>query len=263
MTNKALRDALSAKLGVTRQRISQRAQALKLYVPMSTEDATYCLAHQEGFALDEYLPAQTVDRVRNLLRALGSNPDRPSRRRRSGLRGKAKTRELVLTGGIRLPDPFLPKRILDDARKMATAAYLMLYVFENSIRYVIATMMGNEFGEDWWHKGVIPDSLKKKLDNREGKEAEAWRSGRAAHPIYRTDVNDLIQIVQRNWPVFRRLFPRPSWFASHVMCVEMVRNTVSHMNPLQRRDTERLRDDLSDWWAFLRENSAVLKSTRR
>ena len=77
MTDKALRDALSAKLGVTRQRISQRAQALKVYVPMSTEDATYCLAHQEGFALDEYLPAQTVKRVRILLRALGANPDLP------------------------------------------------------------------------------------------------------------------------------------------------------------------------------------------
>jgi len=263
MTNKALRDALAAKLGVTRQRISQRAQALKLYVPMSTEDATYCLAHQEGFELDEYLPAQTLKRVRILLRSLGLNPDLPSTRTRTRSGGKAKARELILAGGARLPDPILPKRILDDASKMATTAYLMLYVFENSIRYVIATMMANQFGEDWWHKAVIPNSLKKKVAKCEGEDAAAWRSGRVAHPIYYADVNDLIQIVQRNWQVFRKLFPQPNWFANHVQCVELLRNTVSHMIPLQRRDTEWLRDNLSRWWAFLRENNAALKSTKR
>ena len=258
MTNKALRDALTAKLGVSRQRISQRAKALKVYVPMTTEDATYCLAHQEGFALEEYLPPETVDRVHKLLRALGASLDGKSRRR-SALRGTAKARELVLAGGTRLPDPILPKGILDDASKMATTAYPMFYVFENSVRYVIATMMANEFGDDWWHKGVVRDSLKNKIGKREGKGAETWRSGRAAHPIYCTDVNDLIKIVKDNWAVFRKLFPRPNWFANHVARLEMMRSTVSHMNPLLKRDMDRLRDDLSEWWGFVRANSLVLQ----
>jgi hypothetical protein len=262
MTNKALRDALTAKLGVSRQRISQRAKGLKVYVPMTTEDATYCLAHQEGFALEEYLPPETVERVRKLLRALGAKLDGKSKRR-SALRGTAKARELVLAGGTRLPDPILPNGILDDASKMATTAYPMFYVFENSIRYVIATMMANEFGDDWWHKGLIRNSLKNKIGKREGKDAETRRSGRVSHPIYYTDVDDLIRIVKDNWAVFRKLFPRPNWFANHVARLEMMRNTVSHMNPLLKRDTDRLRDDLSDWWAFIRANSLVLQPELR
>jgi hypothetical protein len=258
MTNKSLKDALTAKLGVSRQRISQRAKGLKVYVPMTTEDATYCLAHQEGFALEEYLPSETVDRVRKLLHALGASLDGKSKRR-SALRGTAKARELVLAGGTRLPDPILPKGILDDASKMATTAYPMFYVFENSIRYVIATMMANEFGDDWWHKWVVRDSLKNKIGKREGKDAETWRSGRVAHPIYYTDVNDLIKIVKNNWAVFRKLFPRPNWFAKRVTGLELMRNTLSHMNPLLKRDMDRLRDDLSDWWAFIRTNSRVLQ----
>jgi hypothetical protein len=257
MTNKSLRDALTAKLGVSRQRISQRANRLKVYVPMTTEDATYCLAHQEGFALEEFLPPDTVDRVRELLRALGSDRDDPSTRR-SALRGTAKARELVLAGGTRLPDPILPNGILEDASKMATTAYPMFYVFENSLRYVIATMMANEFGEDWWAKGEISKSLKKKIAEREGEDGENWRGGRVAHPIYSTDVDDLIEIVKGNWPVFRKLFLRPSWFANHVAGLEMMRNTVSHMNPLLKRDMDRLRDDLSAWWGFIRANRAVL-----
>ncbi len=257
MTNKSLKDALAAKLGVSRQRINQRAHALKVYVPMTTEDAVYCLAHQEGFALEEYLPAETVDRVRELLRALGTDREDQATRR-SAPRRAAKARELVLAGGIRLPDPILPNGILDDASKMATTAYPMFYVFENSLRYVIATMMGNEFGEDWWTKAKIEDSLKKGNAKSERKDAENWRSGRVAHPIYSTDVEDLIQIVKDNWPVFRKLFPRRNWFANRVASLEMLRNTVSHMNPLLKRDTDRLRDDLSQWWSFIRANRAVL-----
>jgi Swt1-like HEPN len=257
MTNKTLRDALTAKLGVSRQRINQRARALKLYVPMSTEDATYCLAHQQGFALEEYLPPETVDRIRKLLSALGSNGD-DQLRRRSALRGTAKARELVLAGGTRLPDPILPEGILDDASKMATTAYPMFYVFENSVRFVVATMMANKFGEDWWHKAEIKNSLKKKAGKGEGKDAPNWRSARVSHPIYSTDINDLIKIVKNNWTVFRKLFPRPNWFADRVSELEMLRNTLSHMNPLLKRDMDRLRADLSEWWEFIRANRAVL-----
>ena len=261
MTYKALREALTAKLAVSRQRINQRARALKLYVPMTTEDATYCLAHQEGFALEEYLPPETVERVHMLLRALGSNDgDQSGPRPAPHLKPRraAKTRELVLAGGTLLPDPILPNGILDDASKMATTAYPMFYVFENSVRCVVATMMANEFGEDWWHIADIKNSLQKKSGKSEEKDPQNWRSARVSHPIYSTDINDLIKIVENNWTVFRKLFPRPGWFANHVSDLEILRPTVSHMNPLLRRDTDRLRDDLSEWWSFIRAKSAVL-----
>ena len=157
---------------------------------MTTEDAVYCLAHQEGFALEEYLPAETVDRVRELLRALGTDREDQATRR-SAPRGAAKARELVLAGGIRLPDPILPNGILEDASKMATTAYPMFYVFENSLRYVIATMMGNEFGEDWWTKGKIRGLVE------EGKRQE--RAKRCAK--IGVAAESLIRFIPRTWRI--------------------------------------------------------------
>ena len=69
-TNRELKGALLKKLGVTPQRLSQRvAQVKRLYGPMSTQDGTYVLAHQEGIDLNHYLDQEEVDRVRHMLPA--------------------------------------------------------------------------------------------------------------------------------------------------------------------------------------------------
>lgn len=259
-SNQELTLALMAKLDISRSRLSQRVQTMKVHVPMSTADATYCLAQQEGIAVDKYLPAETVRRVNELVSVLAADANRGAVPRAST---RARAEEYVVAGGIRLPDPVLPQGILDDARKMATTAYPMLYVFENSIRFVVAIMMANRFGDSWWSRAPIKESVKKAVRQRDGNGAEAWRSGRATHPIYFTELSELTDIVRGNWQVFRQLFPKLEWFERRVACVEALRKTVTHMNPLQKRDTDLLREELSDWWEFVRKNQNILQVVRR
>jgi hypothetical protein len=50
-TNRDVYNALLAKLGVSQQRLSQRAAALKQELPMDTPDAIYAIAFEEGVTL--------------------------------------------------------------------------------------------------------------------------------------------------------------------------------------------------------------------
>jgi hypothetical protein len=81
MTNRHIRRALLDKLGITRQALSLRVKKLQQYVPITTTDATYIIAHRNGMALDRFLAPELVDHVMALLPTV---PDIPVRPRRGG-----------------------------------------------------------------------------------------------------------------------------------------------------------------------------------
>lgn len=79
-TDPRLRADLLKKLGgVTRSRLHQRVADLKLeHGPMSTEDATYVLAHIQGLDLAKYLNRETFDRIRGMVPRSGAQAAAPS-----------------------------------------------------------------------------------------------------------------------------------------------------------------------------------------
>lgn len=247
MTNKKLRADLLAELEVSPQRLNQRVQELKRRCPMSTEDATYCIAHLEGLKLDKYLPQQAVDRVRELLPHVSPSGDGTSGGRRT-VKTVVKTRELKIGGAIEIRDPILSEKLLGEAREMAGKIYPMLYVFENSVREVVQRVMTKKFGSAWWGASTVPTGIRNQVAERKtNEEKEAWHGKRGAHEICYTNIDDLVAIVQKNWPSFKAVFPRQDWFANIIRCMEMSRNTVAHMNPLPKEDVQRVRLNLGDW----------------
>jgi hypothetical protein len=81
MTNRHIRRALLEKLGITRQALSLRVKKLQARMSITTTDATYVIAHQNGIDLDTYLAPELANRVRALLPSV---PDIPIRPRRGG-----------------------------------------------------------------------------------------------------------------------------------------------------------------------------------
>jgi hypothetical protein len=67
MTNRKLRKALLDQHGISPQLLSYRVQKIKKKYSMTTEDATYVIAQQEGIILDKYLDKDTVDRIRDIM----------------------------------------------------------------------------------------------------------------------------------------------------------------------------------------------------
>src|SRR5712671_4328400 len=79
-TNRAVRAALLGKMGWSRQTLSANVKKKKHQTPMSTEEATYLLAHENGIVLDRFLERDEVVRVRTLHQQThGSAQHAPSR----------------------------------------------------------------------------------------------------------------------------------------------------------------------------------------
>jgi hypothetical protein len=258
-TNRELKAALLAKLGVTRQRLEQRAKQVKrLYGPMSTEDAIYVLAHQEGIDLTKYLDQGTVDRVRSLLPAAVPAPA-PAPARASTTRAKSSpaSKPVRIAPNLELVDAMIPAAVAEAAAKMATI-YPKLYVFENSIRNVIVRVLQAKHGRDWWTKSA-PAGVQKTVADRKRQEAKKpWHGKRGTHSIYYSNFGDLRDIITKNWADFEPIFLKQTWITQRLDELEPPRNIIAHNNPLSKQEENRVDLYFNDWIALLNDRRDVI-----
>ena len=253
-TNRKLRSALLAKLGVSPQRLSQKVASLKKqHGPMETEDGTYVLAHLEGLDLSKYLSRDTVDRIRGMIPGKGSAP--ASQKQEKG-KPQARVRKPVRIGAqVDSSDPLLPESVVAAAGRMAEV-YARLYVLENSIRNVILRVLHAEHGKDWWTK-CAPAPVQADVTRRKGAEAKTpWHGKRGAHDIHYSDFGDLRKTIEKNWDSFAELFPNRPWITQRLSELEPPRNVVAHCNPLSESDRNRIDLYYDDWMKLLKAKRA-------
>jgi hypothetical protein len=251
-TNRELRTALLKRLGVSSQRLYQIiADLKKSNGPMSTEDATYVIAHLRGLDLSRFLDAPTVDRVRGLV---PRNNEPVSAARDRAKRSPRASRPIRLGSWPAVVDAFLPSAIAEDAARMATI-YSRLYVLENSIRIVISRILAAKYGKDWW-SSQVPAEVRNQVDQRKASESKKpWHGRRGSHEIYYSDFSDLRRLIVKNWPDFIFLFPSQHWIGQKLEELEAPRNIVAHNNPLSAGDQRRIELYFDDWMALLRERA--------
>lgn len=240
-----LREALIRKLSVKRQAVWARANRMReKYGPMSLEEATALVAHDEELDVSQYMDPPELQRIRDLInhRAIMQSPDLQRRAKLPAPR----TVKVTIAGEFSLTDPVLPTAILDDAKQM-TKVYAELYVFENSVREVILRAMSKAHGEGWWERGAPAKVRKNVADRMSNEKKNPWHGKRGAHQIYYTNITDLPLIIRRNWSVFEDLFPSQMWVFQKIEEIAQSRNVVDHHNPLNRRDQDRIRVYFKDW----------------
>lgn len=130
-------------------------------------------------------------------------------------------------------------------------SYPMLYTFENSMREYIDGHLSATYG-DKWHDDpkIVSTTIKGRVErNRNAEARHRYHSRRSARFIYYTDLGDLPAIAhsENGWKVFSALLPTDKWLHGRVEVIEASRNVVAHMNPLQKRDIDRIRINLEDW----------------
>ncbi len=131
---------------------------------------------------------------------------------------------------------------------MAERVYLLLYLFENSVRQFIIRVLTRIHGDAWW--ATVPIDTKRKVQLRKDKERSTpWHSRRGVHEIYYTDLDDLKKIITSNdnWPYFEKLLLGQQWIRQRLEEIEMSRNVVAHSNPLAKHDMDRLTVYYGDW----------------
>ena len=216
---------------------------------MSTEDAVYLIAFEEGVKIDKYLGKDEVARVRTLhmqaAPVIAHHASRPVKK-------VITHREIRLSSDFKEKVPLLSAAKVQEAKEMA-AVFPFLYVIENSMRELIKRVMYAKYGEKWWDteftsgkpKGVHGKAASR-VTNQDSKLF--WHQRRGAHPIDYVDLGDLGIIVNgKADDFFPAIIPQRELFDSMMRELEPSRNVVCHMNPLDKGNITDVKSWLRKW----------------
>lgn len=256
-TDRKLSIALLKRLGVTPGRLSQRVKKMKNdRGPMSTEDATYVIAHLEGLDLTKFLDGKIVDRIRGLVPNNTTTPSPPSKSAKKKIPRTPQIR-INIPGQLPQVDALLSAAIARDAAKMAEL-YPAYYVLENSIRVFIKRILEHKHGKNWWSTKAPRDVRNKVSGRKASEDKKPWHGKRGQHEIFYSDFGDLRAIIEKNWPNFKDLISKRNWITHLLDDLEHPRNVMAHHNPVTAQDIKRFEVHFHDWMEFLKSKKDVI-----
>ena len=253
-TNKAIKNALLKKRGITPQRLSQLTNARKRELPMSTEHAVYTIAFEHGIDIAKELDAEETAEVRRLVSALRSNgtmkpepkgPMKPTK--------VTKTVKVTIAGVDVGTIPALKPQHASEAKVMAEKVYPTVYIFENSVRDLIERVLQAQFGANWWTT-AIPGTIQKTAAKHKADEKnDPWHGRRGTREIDYVFLVDLWAIIKHQWKHFKALFPNQAWVETLITNdMNVSRRPLAHMNPLSVDDVTNVEVAFRKWVKQLR-----------
>ncbi len=250
-TNAKLKADLLKKLQITPQALSLRAQKRKRQLPMSTEQATYTIAHDEGLDLSKYLSRDETTDVRALLAQLngasgGSAPARTAAKRAA----HRPASPVVSIAGIKIGDiPLLKASHAREAKAMAERVYPTLYLFENSVRDFIETVLSARHGAAWWTVAVQKKIRDKAEQFKRDEKKDTWHGKRGRRDLDYLLLTELWLIIRDAWTDFQPYFPQGrAWVQSLIESdMNVSRRVIAHMKPLEEDDIKALEASFRKW----------------
>jgi len=149
-----------------------------------------------------------------------------------------------------IPEVVLSSEKVREAKRMA-GIYPFLYVFENSVREFIRTTLEDAHGMDWWDTFVSSETKNKASERLDKQGASRYYGAKAPHLIYLVDLDDLRNIIIRNWNDFEPKLPKLSntqaWLINTLQMIEEIRNITAHNNPISKDDEQKLKVAFREW----------------
>jgi hypothetical protein len=226
---------------------------------MSTPEAVYTIAFEEGIDISVYLSPEETERVRQLIAQLRTSTAMASAPNREGSqatkRPAAPKPALVSIGGVNVERlPGMSATTAKEAKTMAEKVYPTIYVFENSARELIAAILEAAIGADWWQQ-VVPHKVREQAQkHKDGEANDPWHGRRGSSMIDYTLLSDLPKIVGANeaWPHFKPIFARKSFFEELVNDINISRRIAAHMNPISAEDVKHIEAAFRKWSGTLK-----------
>jgi len=135
---------------------------------------------------------------------------------------------------------------VDNARAMANV-YIAIAAFENSVRALIASVLLEQVGENWWDS-CVSEKIRTRAEQKRQEEIKIrWHVQRGADPINYTLMSDLVSILRQNWTHFEPYVHSIEWAAGILDVIERSRNVIMHSGNLTRTDVERVGIYIRDW----------------
>ena len=244
MVNKRVRRELLAGLKISHQALSQRAKRLKeKHGPMTTDEAVYVIAHQEGIDLGRYLPLHILDRIRSLVprEVKAQLPEERIARRRTRISRKGR--------GV-VSYPLIKEQFIRRAVAIGEETFPQLVVLENSIRVLIEKTL-SAVRSDWWI-ALVPKNIQRRVQQTIDKEKKyPYRERRGNKPLMYCNFVDLKEIVIANRIHFQGVIVDIDWFKARMDEVYMARNNLAHSVLLSNDDISRITLLYRDWARLL------------
>jgi hypothetical protein len=253
MINKEIMKMLCERIGKTRRRVYQLIDKKKkdYGYTITSEMAAYLLAADYDIDLSEILPEEELEKLRTLREAKTVVKENVKKM-------TPKITTIEISKEFRVIDPFLPQKIIDEAKEMSKV-YPIVYLFENSVRNLIRIVLEKKYGPDWWNRKVSL-KIQKEVEKRIQQENKnRWHGKRGVHKIFYTDIEDLGSIIITNWDDFKEIFPNQEWIKVRIGEIELTRNIIAHNNPLSRQDIQRLKIYFQDWINQIKEYTLQIK----
>lgn len=165
--------------------------------------------------------------------------------RKSGIRLGANIRDTERSLLDEALAPF-PLSLRNESLQMMRM-YAIIYCFENSVREIVRERLEDNFGVNWWEKGV-PAKVRKIAESRQNKANEnSWLEGEKADLLSFAEFGDLSDIIVNKWDSFSDLIPTQHWIKQRFDELEQARNFVAHNRMLLPSERNRIELYISDW----------------
>lgn len=247
MIDRRIIEALKSQLDLSSRAIYKRIQKVResRAFTISGEEAAALLAAESGIDILKYLNQDQLSELRKL------QAQQPVVIKKIEVKKAAPQPKVIqLASGLQVKETLLSNKTLSEALEMKEI-YPIIYIFENSVRNFISSVLTSHYGVNWWDSRVRPKIQDKVKGRMEKEAANRWHGRRGTAPIFYTDINDLLSIIRDNWTDFTDLFSSQSWIESRISDIEMSRNIIAHNNPLDKHDIRRIEVYFEDWVKLL------------
>jgi len=255
--SRELMQALMAKTGLKQSTIYAKIAEIAFADGNSCSNLVYALeyAHRNGLN-----PKKFADE--DILREYGeyrrSRPGEPAVITKTRIVPEKRVAGVKFAAEPDIPEINLPAEKVSEAKRMA-GIYPYIYVLENSVRELIRTTLEIIHGANWWNVCASKEAISKSLERRDKQGASRYYGKKAPHPIYLVDLDDLRNIIIRNWKDFEPKLPKLSntqaWVINTLQMIEETRNIIAHNNPISKDDEEKLKVHFKDWAKRIRSES--------
>lgn len=130
--------------------------------------------------------------------------------------------------------------------------YEIFYCLENSIRKLVADILIEAEGADWWNgKRVDEKRIREPVAARRKKEVDSGITPRSDNLIDYTTFGELSQLMTDNWDLFDPVFQSKTAVSNVSNQLNLLRGPIAHCNPIDELEQDRLNLAVRTWFKIM------------
>jgi hypothetical protein len=147
--------------------------------------------------------------------------------------------------------PQFEAAVRSEASAMSTH-YETFYCLERSIRQIVAQVLRDANGPEWWEK-CVPDVVKQEARKNQQHEIDSAVTARSDDPIDYITFGQLGDIIKTadNWPHFADTFNSQKALTRVMSQLNTLRGPIAHCSPLAADEVDRLKLAVKDWFRLM------------